>query len=252
MRARPRTLTCAARVAKPADAMDSKSIPRKGVGVRLPSLAPASALGLRYASERLSRPVAAALRGVADEIGGRLWATISVELEQARRELEGFLIEFRREREHALRDERVLARQAELEERAHRVGWCLGVLGAASGADLLHERREAAGLRWLVTLAATARACRLAPVAEALPLLAPSATAGWEVPLLAAWAVLHARAARGILSWSGGARGPEHWLAFDVEPHEPKLAARCAQLARALPGRLRFEPARGRLELRWS
>src|SRR5688572_6611840 len=97
-----------------ADAMDSKSISRKGVGVRLPSLAPASEPDAR------SR----ALESIGRELGAEMWTQLARELVHARAELEALLAEFRRDRGRGLGDERLLARQAELEERAHRAGWC--------------------------------------------------------------------------------------------------------------------------------
>jgi hypothetical protein len=69
---------------------------------------------------------------------------------------------------------------------AHRLGWLLGVLGAASGHDLLRSRRERAGLEWMRELVAKAarKAGRpLGPGPETLPELSGSAQAdGWTVP----------------------------------------------------------------------
>jgi len=71
-------------------------------------------------------------------------------------------------------------------DEAHRLGWLLGVLGAASGHDLLHARRERDGLTWmreLVEKAARKQERALGPGPESLPRLqgAPQPD-GWRVP----------------------------------------------------------------------
>lgn len=71
-------------------------------------------------------------------------------------------------------------------DEAHRLGWLLGVLGAASGHDLLHARRERAGLQWmhdLVQKAARKLERPLGPGPDSLPRLVGAAqTDGWMVP----------------------------------------------------------------------
>lgn len=74
-----------------------------------------------------------------------------------------------------------------------RIGWCLGVLAAANGTDLLLARRERDGLRDMLELVAQATPEHPPePSLEGLPRLATSPGEGWEVPLLAATAFWHA------------------------------------------------------------
>src|SRR5262245_13498762 len=163
-----------------ADAMDSKSISREGVGVRLPSLAPAPPVETRRAE---------ALREVARDVGAVLWPTLGRELGSARSELENLLDELRRDPERLLRDESRLALQEHMGLRTNRTGWSLGVLAAAHGIDLLRERREPEGLRWIAGDLAEARGLVLVPVTEELPSVRSRVCREWEVCLLAAWCV---------------------------------------------------------------
>ncbi len=97
---------------------------------------------------------------------------------------------------------------AETAETVHELGYVLAVIAAASGADLLRDRREARGLAW--TLDAVRDGLRRegrevdAP-AGPLPDLAPGTGDGWRV----AWAFGSAVYAAGLaapvdapLSWS--------------------------------------------------
>ncbi|MDA0948575.1 MAG: hypothetical protein O2799_08635 [Planctomycetota bacterium] len=83
-------------------------------------------------------------------------------------------------------------------DEAHRLGWLLGVLGAASGHDLLLTRRERSGLEWmreLVSKAARKAGRPLGPGPAELPELAGAAQPdGWTLP----WAF-------GCALWSLGA-----------------------------------------------
>lgn len=122
-----------ARVAEPADAMDSKSISRKGVGVRLPSLA-------------LDASRAEGVPELGRELAELLVPHLRCELAAATAALRSLSDPAAR----ASRDERAFARLARVHARAQQAGWCLGLLASEQGADLLGERREARGLRWLV------------------------------------------------------------------------------------------------------
>jgi hypothetical protein len=87
---------------------------------------------------------------------------------------------------------------------AQRLGWLLGVLGAAGGHDVLLARREQAGLDWIVSLVTKAaiREERHQPTAPAtLPRLMGCTPDGWSVP----WAV-------GSLLWQVGEQpNPGAW-----------------------------------------
>jgi hypothetical protein len=177
------------------------------------------------------------LRRVAGEVAPFLWASLSARLRAARRELEETLAAQRRERAGEP-GERALARPAggvaeELREGFRRAGWCLGVLGAGLGVDLVRARREPEGLRWLVEALAEARALDLSPSAGELPRLAPETSAALELPLLAAWCVLRAGALDGVVRWSAE-RAQRGWrLAFELGAglERAELAARCARLS---------------------
>jgi hypothetical protein len=95
------------------------------------------------------------------------------------------------------------------------LGYALAVLGSASGADLLLARREPRGLAILVGIAdeVVRRDGRVLAGPEELPLLAPQAQDGWQLPwavasLLLASANDHAEGA--LVPW-GLAAGPRGW-----------------------------------------
>ena len=236
-----------------ADAMDSKSISRKGVGVRLPSLAP------ERESEGDDGRRARALAAAAEELAPVLFASLEGRLRATRCELEAALAALRADAARALRDERLLARQDELREDVRRAGWCLGVLGLAQGADLLRARREREGLRWLVAALAEARGLELEPPAAALPLLEGRPELTLEVAVLAAWCALRAGAvAGGRVRWSVARDGARTRLAFEVGPASGRaeLAERCAFLGSTRPlapemTAPELTVADGRLALAW-
>lgn len=228
-----------------ADAMDSKSISRKGVGVRLPSLAPAQEL------EEVRR--AREFRCLTEELAPLLWASLGARLGRARFELSETLTALRHERANALRDECALARQEDLREQVRRAGWCLGVLGAGQGVDLLRARRERDGLRWLLGALAEARAFGLEPDASELPQLARGTSMAFELPLLAAWCVLRASSSSARVRWRAERASAGQRLVFELgsgaEPAE--LATRCARLNSARPDAPHLAVGLGRLELAW-
>lgn len=95
--------------------------------------------------------------------------------------------------DEGLCDEELLRRVEARQEEGHAIGWCLGVLAAASGTDVLLARREQDGLRELVELVQIALGDRpLWPATKELPRVEPSVGAGWELPFLVAWAFLRA------------------------------------------------------------
>ena len=165
----PSTRRHAARVAELVDAMDSKSISRKGVGVRVPSLVP-------------PLPRTAAVRALADELGIAILPAIQ---EFLRRSTKAFDAVSARSEKGVLADERAMADIERRREESDDVGWCLGVIAAGSGTDLLRARRERRGLAPIVTYVGLALGGRpVLPDPSELPLLARGAGRGWEVPFL--------------------------------------------------------------------
>lgn len=141
--------------------MDSKSISREGVGVQVPASAPHS------------------------ELSGALIPVLIHKLNNITQVLSGV---------NALvsltQDLGVLDQHAESLEHAalelDRLGWTLGMLGAAHGSDLLFARRERQALNWslqaLVELYGRER--RVLSVPSKLPMLAPDAAQSarcWEL-----------------------------------------------------------------------
>lgn len=183
--------------------MDSKSISRKGVGVRLPSLAPASDAALAEAAHVLGQVLVPhlcrRLRAATDELGA----------------LERRLAHDPR---RTLSDESLARRHEELGLELARAGYCLGVLGAGGRADLLRERRERRGLRWFAAECCTAFGAVLSPGEAELPALEGPGSAGWRTALRAGWGI--AEAARGgtTLHWSTGADALVLSLARPLRP----------------------------------
>jgi hypothetical protein len=202
--------------------MDSKSIPREGVGVRLPSLAP------------IARDAEPELREVARDLGRTLFPRLRAELAELQRVL--------REREGGLDVDLEPLTAAQCATR----GWgiALGVLAAGEGVDVLGERRTHDALQVLVELVAAARG-RALPVAARLPELDAHASGGWEAPLLAGWLLLWARSPEWTLSLLDAE------LRFEVELERESLPdeRRLSKIARALGDRVRWHRERGRLAL---
>lgn len=186
-----------------ADAMDSKSISRKGVGVQVPASAP----GLSDPLARAMLPVLLHRIGNASQLLSNLAALLDV-------------------------------RAGALEERAEdlaaaggivdETGWLLALLASASGANLLLERREAHGLAPLVD---GVRACLrrenrdLAPFRGSLPLLAPHVGSGWELP----WYV------GSVLYLSGRALPEKQSLAWSIARGEGTWRIACARTTEERP-----------------
>jgi len=90
-------------------------------------------------------------------------------------------------------DEELMAAVEERHAEGHAIGWCLGVLAAASGTDLLLTRRERNGLSEMFRLVLVALGDReLSPSADELPSVAPDRGGGWELPFLLSWMLLRA------------------------------------------------------------
>jgi len=74
---------------------------------------------------------------------------------------------------------------SETSERMHELGFAMAVLSTANGADMLMSRREATGLRTLVDLARRAASFDGGSTPQMtgdVPLIAPSALDGWQIP----------------------------------------------------------------------
>jgi len=182
-----------------------------------------------------------------------LWGSLFLGLRASRRELDELLERLRRERSEVLRDEDAMARQEVLREEVRRAGWCIGVLAAAEGCDLLRERHAPEGLRWMIGALADARGLRLLPGAVELPLLAPACRSGGEVVVLAGWCARMSLAESGDLRWSAWREGARWRLLFAHAP-EPAadIAARCARLACGEDSAPRLEVGQGGLALSWN
>jgi hypothetical protein len=157
------------------------------------------------------------------EVGEVLWPGISEMLVSARLELGTWLQGLRCDRTEVLRRGSRLARQEELNARTRRAGWCLGVLAAGRGVDLLHGRGEADGLRWMVGALVEACSFTATPPATELPRVAGGTCLAWEVSLLATWCALQVGlTSNGHVGWRAGEAVAHKWLAFDP-PSSPRL-----------------------------
>lgn len=133
-----------------ADAMDSKSISREGVGVQVPASAP---------------PV-----GLSSELAGKLLPVLLHKLNNVTQVFSGLNSLLAVTGDPAL----LVERAGDLEHagaQLHRLGWLVGMIGASQGADLLLARREALGLRW--SLEALAELCAREQVRLELPAQLP-------------------------------------------------------------------------------
>ncbi len=166
-----------------ADAMDSKSISREGVGVRVPALAPPA---IARAAERLARAYVPAIVARLRALG---------------------------EAYEALAERLARASAAELawdpalesdEAQAGALGYALGVLAAAAGSPVLRARRMEAAPRVLVELVLERHAVVLDPAPIELPRAAPAGGAGWEATFALAllFDAAAARAPGARLAWS--------------------------------------------------
>jgi hypothetical protein len=166
-----------------ADAMDSKSISRKGVGVQVPASAPS-----------ITDPLGRAMLPVLLHRVGNASQLLTA--------LDGLLEVDPRALETRSGD------LAAVGETVDEIGWLLALLASASGARLLLDRRERGGL---VPLVACVRACLrregrdLAPPSRELPALAPDVGDGWQLPWGFAsllYLAGRAQAPRAALAWT--------------------------------------------------
>lgn len=209
-----------------ADAMDSKSISRKGVGVRVPALAPGSAKD-------------APLRALAEDLGRALAPSIAARIGALGERYQAFALRLGAGDEgrfaDALFDESQALELARDEAAVVEAGYVLGVLAAACGLDVLRARRLDEGPRVLVELVARRFGRTLDPPVGALPLAAADAGGGWEgtFALGALFAAAAGGAAAGPLGWRlARAAGAEDWtLDFRACDADRTVAAARAALA---------------------
>lgn len=154
-----------------ADAMDSKSISRKGVGVQVPASAP-------------ERPTSAPL-ALADPLARAMLPVLLHRVANATQHLNALTALL------ALDPGALGTRGGDLagtSDLVDETGWLLALLASAHGARLLLARREGRGLRPLVTCV---RECLrregrdLRDPGAPLPDLAPDVGDGWQLP----WAI---------------------------------------------------------------
>jgi hypothetical protein len=191
---------------------------------------------------------------MARDVGDVLWPRLREVVRSARAELEALARVVRRDGRGAFAfDESRLALQEEVAARARRAGWCMGVLAAGGGVDLLRHRREADGLRWLV--GALAEACGFAltrPTGE-LPAIADTSLEPWAISLTAGWCALQAgQRSGGAVRWTTGQQDSTRWLELSCDSVDAELERRCASLRRAGRAAPLSRLADGRLRLEWS
>jgi hypothetical protein len=123
-----------------------------------------------------------------------------------------------RSTEELLRDQDALARLESVRADVERLGWCLGLLGAAGGADLLGERRRRDGLRLIGAELAAALDRVIEPAASRLPRVRPQRSAVWGAPFLVGWLLLQAaRFSSGPLRWRGVRDGDCFWFLAQLD-----------------------------------
>lgn len=215
-----------------ADAMDSKSISREGVGVQVPASAPP-----RAASS--AEELAASVRGRLEDdpyLRAALPALVH-RVNNATQILTGLnaLLSLPGGAELFATRASDLAAVSEVYDRS---GWLLAVFGSALGAATLSDRRERDGLVPVVELARelARRRGRELEFSGALPSLEPRAGLGFELP----WAVgawMHGA----LLATPDGARvrfvGTDRRGAWSLTDDAPIDAAR-AELARRIEARV--------------
>ena len=211
-----------------ADAMDSKSISRKGVGVQVPASAPE----------------------IADPLARALLPVLLHRIANAAQLLSGL-------------DALLPLGPAVLEERSgdlasagetvDDVGWLLALLASASGSRLLLERRNRGGLAPLLD---GVRSCLrrdgrdLAPADAPLPDLSPDVADGWQLPwAIASLLFLEGRglAPKAALPWSLRPAGDSWSVECDASP-ATDAGPSLARLLEDLPG-ARFHRAGGKASL---
>lgn len=214
-----------------ADAMDSKSISREGVGVQVPASAPVAH------EDELARALLGALLHRLNNV------TQVISSVNALVRLGG--------------ESAAIARHAEdlrqSAEGLERLGWLLALLSRQRGSDLLLARREARGQAWLLELLREAVRRERRELGEPRPgSLEPDPAReealelGWAC---AGWLFAAARELpeRGTLAWGIEARGERVRLCTSCTPREAHELA--LAIARRVPGAgLEREPD-GRLTL---
>jgi len=147
----------------------------------------------------------AAVRLAADELAEAVLPAVLTRLRSQTDRLQTLAESIAADPQAALADPTRVEFLEEDQTLGRRIGWCLGVLAAASGTDLLLARRERDGLREMVELVVLAVPGHPpTPYLEALPRLATGVGEGWEVAFLVSFAFL--QVARSL-----PASAPLHW-----------------------------------------
>lgn len=194
----------------------------------------------------------AAVRLAADELAEAILPAVLARLRQQTERLQHLAERLTRDPGRGLDDAKELEELEADQDLGGRIGWCLGVLAAAAGTDLLLARRERDGLARMAALLALARPeHRAIPSLEELPDLSPGEGAGWEVPLLVTYAFLVA--SRGLpagaeLRWSARRRAETVVISIERPADAPAPGARLGELLPLVPG-ARLAPDAGRLAL---
>jgi hypothetical protein len=128
---------------------------------------------------------------------------------------------------------------AEASQDVHELGWLLGVLASAGGANLLLERREESGLTILTRALRDGlrRQGRDLEQREGLPALVPDGD-GWQTPWAIGsvlWSAGNALAREETLRWSLEEHGAGWRLECASAPRGDALTSLAARLAGALP-----------------
>jgi hypothetical protein len=214
-----------------ADAMDSKSISRKGVGVQVPASAP-------HEPDELARALVPVLLHKLNNTTQYLTALQALIGSSPDPDA----------RSRAVSQD-VFGGLHETALEVDDLGWILGLVANAAGANVLLERRERARLGALVRLVAdclrrTGRDLD-APDRE-LPLVAArSAREAWEAPWLAArwlYAAGSSLPKGSKLEWELVARSPDRFVLVSHAPATTDTIDLAAQVKSRHPG---FDPALG-------
>ena len=187
---------------------------------------------------RVEPAVRTAVRLAAEELAEAILPTVLSRLREQTGRLQDLAGRITRDPDQALVDPSGVESLEADQELGRRIGWCLGVLAAANGTDLLLARRERDGLRDMLALVALARPEHPPePAFDELPRLATSVGEGWEVPLLVAGLFLHA--ARTLpagtpLRWEME-RGTNA-ISFSVAGSPTRLPPELGELVQLVPG----------------
>ncbi len=186
------------------------------------------------------------LRRAGEELGRRILPVLFARLETARKTLERLARRIEEDPDRRLADEGLLAEVDVLGGEDRKLGWCLGVLASAAGADLLGVRREREGVRMLAELVAEGAGCTLDPPAEALPLVGTAVGEGWELPLGVAYLFLRAtreKAESDVLRWKMRSSAPHRVISCPDAPPAAYRGESWTEVLAQMPGAVLVDDA---------